>query len=314
MLKTLSLVVAGLLAGLAIAWVLPSDDAAPRDNLEGSDDFFSSTPQGATPDERFASMQSALRSETQARLLLEERVEALSAELAALKEERASPVPRASGQLLRGEQLANLLVRDGDEVFDFTVNDRITQVSAEELRARQAEREIARLVDAGITRDRAEHIRRRSDELQYEVMQAQFQARRAGQPVESVPTRDQMLRRELGDAEYEQLLRATGRLTDVNVTNVISGSPAERMGLKPGDRIVSYAGTRLFEIGELNNLTSQGYPNETVVVEIMRDGQFLQLTLPRGPLGVIVQGNPSGGRGGAGPPTGGPGGRGGSGR
>lgn len=290
MLKTFSLIVAGLLAGLAIAWVLPGDDAAGG-APESAGDFFSTAPRNPSPDERLAGLQDALRSETQARLRLEERIEALSAELAALREERSDS---AAGARAGGRSFSDVRFSDlrGVEQRDAAVTSRpLTniggRVSAEEIR----EREIERLVEAGFTRDRAEYIRRRSDELEYEVLQAQYEARRTGQPVDSVPTRDQMLRRDLGDAEYEQLLRATNRLTNVSVQSVFAGSPAERGGLRPGDRIVSYAGTRLLEISELNQLIAQGNPGETVIVEVLRDGQPIQLAMPRGPLGVRVQGS-----------------------
>jgi len=67
---------------------------------------------------------------------------------------------------------------------------------------------------------------------------------------------------------------------------VLASSPAERSGLKPGDEIVAYAGKRVFDLRELNNLTFQGTPGESVVVEVRRDGQSVQLVLPRGPLGI----------------------------
>jgi membrane-associated protease RseP (regulator of RpoE activity) len=116
----------------------------------------------------------------------------------------------------------------------------------------------------------------------------------------------------MGDAEYEKYLTATGRPTQVQVMDVYASSNAEKSGLKPGDQIVSYAGTRVFEMNELNALTRQGTPGESVTVEVKRNGQTVQVQVPRGMLGVTGGGG-GGGRGPGGFPGGRPGGFGGGG-
>ncbi len=70
----------------------------------------------------------------------------------------------------------------------------------------------------------------------------------AGQQVRGADT-DAALRKEMGDAEYEKYLTGTGRPTEVRVMDVLASSPAEKAGLRPGDQIVSYAGTRVFDDG-----------------------------------------------------------------
>jgi S1-C subfamily serine protease len=67
---------------------------------------------------------------------------------------------------------------------------------------------------------------------------------------------------------------------------VLPGSPGEKAGLRAGDEVVSYAGQRVFNVGELNSLTFEGTPGESVVVDVVRDGQQLQLVVPRGPIGI----------------------------
>jgi hypothetical protein len=42
----------------------------------------------------------------------------------------------------------------------------------------------------------------------------------------------------------------------------------------------------VFDVGELNALTLGGTSGESVVVDVRRNGQNLQLVLPRGPIGV----------------------------
>jgi S1-C subfamily serine protease len=118
-----------------------------------------------------------------------------------------------------------------------------------------------------------------------QTMQAQYEARREGRP----PPADveaTTLRAELGDRDYERFLTAQGRPTSINVMGVLASSPAERVGLQQGDEIVSYDGKRVFDIQELNELTLGGTSGESVVVDVRRNGQNLQLVLPRGPIGV----------------------------
>jgi len=64
------------------------------------------------------------------------------------------------------------------------------------------------------------------------------------------------------------------------------GSPAAAAGLLPGDEIVSYGGKRVFGQPDLNAFVLEGTPGETVVVEIDRNGQRLQVVVPRGPIGI----------------------------
>lgn len=175
------------------------------------------------------------------------------------------------------------------------------------LRARAQERELERFAAAGFTPERVEWINRRTEELRVSAMQAQYEAQRTGQRVEGVDV-EQALRKEMGDSEYERYLKATGRPTEVRVMNVLATSAAERAGLKAGDEILSYGGTRVFDTRELNSLAMQGTAGGSVTVEVRRDGQTLQVSVPRGPLGVSA---PGGGRPGGGPgglPGGGPGG------
>ena len=107
-----------------------------------------------------------------------------------------------------------------------------------------------------------------------QTIQAQYQRRR-GETVDPalLGGSQQTLRQELGDADYERYLTALGRPTKVGVFNVIASSPAEQAGLRAGDEILSYGGTRVFDMSELNDLTVEGTPGQPVVLEVQRDGQ-----------------------------------------
>ncbi|MFQ6004224.1 MAG: PDZ domain-containing protein [Woeseia sp.] len=79
---------------------------------------------------------------------------------------------------------------------------------------------------------------------------------------------------------------ASGRPNRVAVRTVIETSPAEQAGLQPGDVIRSYAGARVFSSEQLVNLRSAGVKGMPVTVEIVRDGELMQITMPRGPMGI----------------------------
>ena len=276
MLKTLALVVAGLVAGFAVAfWVLPSAPSAAGNSTTDPAAPFAAASDRAASAERLASLEDALATETERRVELERRVGELATALDALR----TAAPAANGRIAAtatnaeptpAEAQRARFRRDGPP-------------TAEDLQRRQIEL----LVAGGFLPDRAEWIYRRTQELRMQTLQAQYEARREGRPDSVSPFGEETtLRSELGDADYERYLTAFNRSTSVNVLTVLASSPAERVGLKPGDQIVSYGGTRVFDARELNSLTFQGTTGESVVVEVRRDGQPLQLVLPRGPLGI----------------------------
>ena len=44
---------------------------------------------------------------------------------------------------------------------------------------------------------------------------------------------------------------------------------------------------RVFDSGDLNRLTLEGSPGETVVVDVLRGGQQIQVYVLRGPIGIM---------------------------
>ena len=52
------------------------------------------------------------------------------------------------------------------------------------------------------------------------------------------------------------------------VSDVIGSSPANRAGLRTGDRIVSYDGNRVYSMWELKNMAFDGSPGEDVILDI----------------------------------------------
>ena len=268
--KAIFLVLGVVLAlGLAAAYVSNQPHPAV---VEGDDagDYFDPS---AAIEDRILALERAVAEERGARQLLEEEVQVLYAEIDAL-----------AGQADSGEDRSDEAAAAAQEV-----RNRINRARADRS---SPESRVDVLVSAGLSPDRAEWIVKREDELQLEAMQARFEARRSGEPVDRFDPAfnpNSVLRAELGDAEYEQYLEASGRPTSVSINSVMESSPAAVAGLQPGDRIVSYDGRRIFNTFELNMQTMQGTPGDTVVVDILRDGAPMQVVLPRGPIGIYTR-------------------------
>ncbi len=161
------------------------------------------------------------------------------------------------------------------------------------------DRRLNQLVEAGFSLDQAQHITERESELRLEALYAQYDAVRKGELFDPRAGRfdpPDQLRQELGDASYERYLGATGQSTSISVQSVMAGSAGQAAGLQPGDQVVSYGGERVFSTSDLNQLILDGAPGQTVVVDVLRDGQPIQVYVPRGPIGITGGRGMGGGR------------------
>jgi len=292
MLKTPLLVLAGLIAGLGIAfWLQPSSGPSVEAEAASRTAAFSRSDVDAGVSEaRLQALEDAFAAEVDQRVALEAHVAELSAQLEALGQRPA----RGPGAR-----------ENGNTGVDPAVVEERLRVRREAAAATPEQRQrfaIDRLIAAGFAPDRAEWINRRIQELRMQAMQAQYEAKRDGRPPPPDNLEATALRTELGDQDYERFLSAQGRSTSVNVMGVLASSPAERAGLQAGDEIVSYNGKRVFDAQELNELTLGGTSGSpSVVVDVRRNGQNMQIVLPPGPIGIW-----GGGPGFRGPPPGGP--------
>jgi hypothetical protein len=146
-----------------------------------------------------------------------------------------------------------------------------------------------RLVEAGFLPSQASMIVRRESELQMQSLQARYEAERSGDPVDYWRSRSassETLRQELGDADYERYLTANDRSITISVSSVIDSWPGQAAGLQPGDEIVRYDGERVFSMTDLTRQTMAGTAGQNIVVDIMRDGNPMQIVMPRGPVGI----------------------------
>jgi len=162
------------------------------------------------------------------------------------------------------------------------------QRRAERLARQQPGYRAEQLVSAGFAEEDAARIVQIESEESLRQLQRQYELQRAraeqNNTISNIDTNP--IRSELGDDAYARYLEANGRPSAAQVNSVISGSPGGNAGLQAGDQITSYAGQRVFNLNEVNRLTVQGSVGESVLIEVQRAGQSVQLTIPRGPIGV----------------------------
>ncbi len=287
MVKTVALVLAGLAAGFAVAFMLQPSAPSRDDPSAEPDPVVTATSGSAAATARVAALENALAAEVEQRAALEARIGELAAQVEELgaSAARAPDARSANEQDRRAAEAATL-----EALRERRRN--AGPLGGDELERRQVER----LIAAGFAPDRAEWINRRQEELSMQALQAEYDAIRGGRPIgaEIALAGERTLRSEVGDADYERYLTALGIPTSVAVRDVLASSPAEGAGLRAGDEVVVYDGQRVFNVGDLNAVTLEGTAGESVVVEVRRDGQNLQLVIPRGPLGITGGGPPRG--------------------
>ncbi len=221
-------------------------------------------------EERLLSLEQVIAEEREARLNLEYRLQDLVIDRGSAAVERPTAAPEA------------------DDVADRRPPQRRSRDFVSMIRNYE-ERRLSNLTANGFSEDEARRVMRMESEAEFRAMRAAWEAQRNGEPIDpfsSAGNQQALLRAELGEADYERYLAAQGQPTSIQVTRVLDGSPGSDAGLLPGDRIVSYAGERVYNVSDLRSLTLQGSPGEDVVIEIERDGMRMQLGLQRGPVGI----------------------------
>jgi membrane-associated protease RseP (regulator of RpoE activity) len=266
-------IVASLLAGFAVgAYVLEKGTEKQADGVP-----VAGSEANATNDQRLQYLERVVREEREARLVLEEQLIAVLQQLSNI--ESAESIEARSGSARRtASEGAMSSTRGRGETVDVV-----------SMMSRFQRRRIETLVAGGFSEDEAKRLLQQESEAQYAVMLADYEARRNGTDIDwysSSRNSQAIFREQLGDIEYERFLAAQGQATSVRVASVLDGAPGNRAGLLPGDQIISYNGERTFSMAELRQLTLQGSSGETVVIEIDRNGVRMQLSVPRGPIGM----------------------------
>ena len=269
-------VVVSLLAGFAVgAWV-SGDDATRTANTPMLEGELPGT--GASTEERLLRLERIIAAERDARIALEDTIEMLF-----------EGIERLEGA---GDRNVAELKARAEQENAARESKRTRRDEAQWIRDYQ-ERRVNRLVEGGFSEGEARRILEQESEAAFQVLNSVWEAQRSGEPYDRYSDEfdpSAIMRSEMGDDAYARYLEAQGQPTAVRITQVLGGSPVKEIGLQPGDQLVSYSGNRVFSVNDLRKQSMQGNPGEDVVIEIQRDGTLIQLTLPRGPIGITGTG------------------------
>jgi C-terminal processing protease CtpA/Prc len=154
----------------------------------------------------------------------------------------------------------------------------------------------ANLVAAGVNAGLATDILYRRDQFEYQKLALRDKAIRDGyfrkkqyyRELRELQEQQPSLREEIGDRAFDRFLYLSGQNNRVAVRSVMADSPAQQNGVKQGDILLRYNGRPVYSWNEMRRLTSEGDPNGYVSLDIQRNGEIINLALPRGPLGVTL--------------------------
>lgn len=289
------LVALGLAAGVWLGWRGEGGRIEPAEGRLGGSVSASAQSPGARETEgggdrhaiglerRLKLLAANLAAEADGRRRLEERIDVLATELAALRGS-GHETPRAVPS--RPEPVAAApatRAAPGSAADPAPVYDASTAME----RA---------LVAAGIDTTTATEIRRRQDGLGLSEIYLRNQAEREGwldtpgfaAKMAEIEGQRTSIRDEIGDQRYDRYLAALDQPNRVAVNEVLLESPAAAAGLQAGDVVLSYGETRIFAPSELVTATRAGTAGENVRMEILRQGRRFEIQVPRGPLGVSI--------------------------
>lgn len=267
-------VVISLLAGFAVGAWIGGEEATTGHAVQQAETGV--LPESASAEDRLARLEQIIGEEREARIALEDTLAMLFEEIERLEGSGNRAVVDRRESAERGREAA-----------------RGSSFGTRDWVIRYQERRVSRMVEGGFSEDEARQILQQESEAQYKAMEAAWEAQRNGETLDRfAPTNStqSILRSEIGDDAYARYLEVQGQPTAVSVTQVLSGSPGTRAGMQAGDQVVRYNGARVFSMSDLRNQTMQGEPGEEVVIEIDRDGMRMQLTVPRGPIGITGNG------------------------
>lgn len=275
--RIIAAIVISLIAGFAVgAWVggdKPEFAAGPSANPAAGN-----LDQTAPLEERLLSLEQVIAEEREARLILQQQLQSL---VEAIERIDSSGPQVYADRAARAE--VSRQTRSGNR------NQRDFAARMRDMQDRRAKD----LMDGGFSEDEARRLLQQESKAEYKALQSSYEAQRSGEALNPFTVRtspQSILRAELGDSDYERYLAAQGQRTSIEITQVLDGSPGSQAGLQSGDAIVSYSGERVFNVSELRELTMQGNPGEDVIVEIDRNGVRMQLSVQRGPVGIVGSG------------------------
>lgn len=236
--------------------------------------------QRATLERQILLLTARIADESVKRQHLEDQVEALTTQLAAL----AKDSPQAAGAGIAPSQEA-------------APDQAVVAAEAPDTAPAAATSAMERaLVAAGIDATTVADIKRRHDDLAMAEIYLRDQATREEwldsprftEELDAITAQRTSIRDDIGDEAYDRYLFAQGQTNRVRVDDVMLDSVAAQAGLQTGDIVLRYGEARIFGPDELVNETRSGRAGESVRLEIIRNGARLEIQVPRGPLGLRI--------------------------
>mgnify|MGYP001816386843 CR=1 FL=1 len=149
------------------------------------------------------------------------------------------------------------------------------------------------LIESGMSDSQARELKINFEQLELERLYLRDQSiredwdrNRYREALQALTDKEDELKKQLSESEYDSYLYASGQTNRVAVTSVLESAPAATAGIEPGDQIIRYDNQRIYNWRDLRDATSTGEIGETIAVEVDRDGKIIELYLARGPLGI----------------------------
>lgn len=149
------------------------------------------------------------------------------------------------------------------------------------------------LIDSGMPDSQASELMAHFEQLELERLYLRDQSIRESwdrskyrEALQTIANKEDDLRNRLNESEYDAYLYASGQSNRVAVTSVLSSAQAGTAGIIAGDYIIRYDDQRIYNGFDLREATAGGNIEDTVALEVEREGETLLFYLPRGPLGI----------------------------
>ena len=149
------------------------------------------------------------------------------------------------------------------------------------------------LIDSGMANTRASELKSYFEQLEIERLYLRDQSIRESWDRQkyrdarlTLANKEDDLKNQLSESEYNAYLYASGQANRVAVTSVLASAQAGIAGIMPGDHVIRYDNQPIYNGFDLREATSGGNIDDTVALEVERNGEIIQFYLPRGPLGI----------------------------
>jgi len=219
--------------------------------------------------EEIRKLNQLLNKEIRARQALEKKLETLNRQMASLESTMQSF--KEAGD---SEQVASDVNPDASDPDDKWFNEQA-------------------LIEGGMASSQALELKTFFEQLELERLYLRDQSIRESwdrakyrEAMQTLANQEDDFRNRLSESEYDAYLYASGQTNRVVVTSVLASAQAGTAGIISGDQIIRYDNQRIYNGFDLREATAGGSIEDTVALEVERDGETLQFYLPRGPLGI----------------------------